>query len=173
MKTTLLVVAIAAGMTLAASAQAREGHGPQMDMPDFEDLDINSDGAVTSDEIDAAMQARAAARFRETDTNGDGAVSAEEMVARADTARQERAASRAADQIEKADTNGDGLLQADEMAAHAADRGNNRGEREADRMFERADADDNGSLSAEEFAEARTRMEERGGRRPHGQRGDH
>jgi hypothetical protein len=34
-----------------------------MEMPGFEDLDINSDGAVTSDEIEAAMQARAAAHL--------------------------------------------------------------------------------------------------------------
>jgi Ca2+-binding EF-hand superfamily protein len=173
MKTTFLVAAIAAGMTMAATAEAREGNPPRMEMPAFEDLDINSDGAVTSDEIEAAMQVRAAEQFAQTDSNGDGALSVEELIARADTARQERAAGRAAEQIEKADTNGDGLLQADELAAHAADRGEGCGDRGPDRMFERADADDNGSLSAEEFAEAQSRMDDRGGRRQHGQRDDH
>ena len=173
MKTTFLVAAIAAGMTLAATAEAREGNPPRMEMPAFEDLDINSDGAVTSDEIEAAMQARAAARFALTDTNGDGALSVEELIARADTARQDRAAGRAAEQIERADTNGDGLLQADELAAQRADRGEGRGDRGPDRMFERADADDNGSLNSEEFAEAQTLMQDHGERRPHGQRGDH
>ena len=177
MKTTFLVAAIAAGMTLAATAEAREANPPRMELPAFEDLDINSDGAVTSDEIEAAMQARAAARFALTDTNGDGALSVEELITRADTARQDRAAGRAAEQIERADTNGDGLLQADELAAQRADRiegrVEGRGDRGPDRMFERADADDNGSLSAEEFAEAQTRMQDNGGRRQHGQRGDH
>ncbi|MFT7492828.1 MAG: hypothetical protein ACI9RO_000263 [Alteromonas macleodii] len=51
MKTIFFVAAIAAGMTLAATAEA------------FEDFDINSDGAVTSDEIEVAMQGRDTARF--------------------------------------------------------------------------------------------------------------
>ncbi len=74
MKTRFLLAAIAAGMTLAATAEAREANPPRMEMPAFEDLDINADGAVTSDEIEAAMQARDTARFAETDTNGDGVV---------------------------------------------------------------------------------------------------
>ncbi len=165
MKTTLLVAAIAVGATLAASAQARETDAPRMEMPAFEDLDINSDGAVTSDEIEAAMLARAAARFAETDTDGDGALSAEEIVARAEANRQDRRDERVAKQIERADTNGDGLLQADEVAAHAPGHAGGRGQ---DRMFERADADDNGSLSAEEYADAQSHMQERGDRGPRG-----
>lgn len=172
MKTTFLVAAIAAGITLAASAQAREGQGPRMEMPAFEDLDLNSDGEVTAPEIHGAMQARAAARFAEADTNGDGALSAEEMVARADGDRQDRMARRIEDRIEKADTNGDGLLQADEMTAMAEAHAEGRGNRGPDRMFNRFDADDNGSLSAQEFAEAQTRMQERGDRGHGGRRGD-
>lgn len=156
MKTTLLVAAIAAGVTLAATAEAREGHAPRIAMPTFEELDLNGDGGVTSEEIAQAMQAQAEARFAEADTDGDGALSAEELVARADSDRQERMANRIADRIERADTNGDGLLQADELQA-------GRGEgRSPDRMFNRFDADGDGSLSAEEFAEARDRMERRG-----------
>ena len=169
MKTTYLVAAIAAGITLAASAQARESHGPRMQMPAFEELDLNSDGEVTAEEIRGAMQARAAARFAEADTNGDGALSAEEMIARADSERQDRMARRVAERIEKGDTNGDGLLQADEMTAMAAERMEGRGSRGPERMFNRFDADDNGSLSAEEFAEAQKRMENHGDR---GRRGD-
>ena len=169
MKTTFLVAAIAAGITLAASAHAREGQGPRMEMPAFEDLDLNNDGEVTAEEIQGAMQALGAARFAEADTNGDGALSSEEMVARAEGAQQERMARRIAERIEKADTNGDGLLQADEMAALAEDR---RGGRGPDRMFNRFDADENGSLSADEFAEAQTRMENRGDRGHGGRRGN-
>lgn len=165
MKTTLLIAAIAAGTTLAATAQAREGHGPRMEMPAFEELDANADGAVTVEEITAAMQARGAARFVETDTNGDGGLSAEEMIARADEDRQDRVADRVAERIEKADTNGDGLLQAEEIAAQAQER---RGPG-PERMFNRFDADENGSLSAEEFAQAQERMQDHG---PRGSRND-
>jgi hypothetical protein len=94
------LAAIAAGMTLAATAEAREANPPAWKCQ-FEDLDINSDGAATSDEIEAAMQASCRCAFAETDTNGDGALSVEELIARADTARQDRAAG-AAEQIERA-----------------------------------------------------------------------
>ncbi len=171
MKTTFLVAAIAAGITLAATAQAREAQGPRMQMPAFEELDLNSDGEVTATEIQDAMQAQAAARFAEADTNGDGALSAEEMIARVDGERQERMADRIADRIEKADTNGDGLLQAEELIAQADARAEGRGNRGADRIFDRFDTDDSGSLSAEEFAEAQTRMENRGERGDRSQNG--
>jgi len=91
MKTTLLIAAIAAGMTLAAGAQARDG-GARFEMPAFEEIDANSDGAVTSEEITAAMQAQALARFEAVDTNGDGALSAEEMIAQAEGQRASRMA---------------------------------------------------------------------------------
>ena len=163
MKTTLLVAAIAAGITLAAAAQAREGggdRGPRAQLPAFEDLDMNSDGAITAEEITAAMQARATLRFNEVDTNGDGALSSEELVAQADGQRAERMANRIADRIERADTNGDGLLQAEELQAQM----DNRRGPSPERMFNRFDADDNGSLSAEEFAAAQDRMQDRGDR---------
>ena len=70
MKTTLLMAAIAAGVTLAATAEAREGHGQRMEMPAFEELDANADGGITLEEIAAAGEARAAARFAEADTYG-------------------------------------------------------------------------------------------------------
>lgn len=158
MKTTLLMAAVAAGVTLAASAEARDGHGPRMQMPTFEELDLNGDGGVTAEEVTTAMQARAEARFAEADTNGDGALSAEEMLARAESARQDRLADRITKRIERADANGDGVLQMEELRAA-------RGEgRSPDRLFNRFDADENGSLSAEEFAEAQAMMERRGDR---------
>lgn len=161
MKTTLLVVAIAAGIALAGSAQAREGNGQRMDAPAFSDVDANADGGVTLQEIQAAMEARKDARFAQTDTNGDGALSAEEMIAMADTNRQERMASRIAEHIERADTNGDGMLQADEVAAQ----GEGRRAPNPERMFERLDDNDDGTLSEAEFA----KMGE--GRRDRGDRG--
>ncbi len=162
MKTTLLIAAIAAGMTLAAGAQARDG-GARFEMPAFEEIDANSDGAVTSEEITAAMQAQALARFEAVDTNGDGALSAEEMIAQAEGQRASRMADRIADRIEKADANGDGVLQAEELRAQM---GNRRGAN-PDRLFNRFDADDNGSLSAQEYAAVLDRMQDR---RDHGRR---
>lgn len=170
MKTTFLVAAIAAGITLAATAEARQGHGQgqRAELPAFEELDANADGSVTLAEIGAAMQARMDARFAETDTNGDGALSAEEMVAAADTERQERMAERVGKQIERMDANGDGMLQAEELA-EAREDGGRRGPM-AERLFDRFDADEDGGLSAEEFADATERMQQRG---PRGDRGDH
>lgn len=168
MKTTLHVAAIAAGISLAATAEAREGRGHRMEMPSFEELDLNSDGGVTVEEIAQAMQTQAAARFAEADTNGDGALSAEEMIARADSNRQERLARRIAKHIERADSNGDGVLQQEELLdARGEGRGEGRG---PERLFERFDSDEDGKLDADEFAEAQERMERRGDR---GSRHDH
>lgn len=169
MKTTLLVAAIAAGITLAAGAQAREANGDRgarKQMPTFEQLDANSDGAVTPDEIATAMQAQSAARFADADTDGDGALSAEEMKTQIRADRQERMADRIAKLIERADTNGDGLLQADELAEQRGDR---RGP-SSDRMFDRFDTDEDGSLSAEEFKAAQERMQARRDRGDRGRR---
>lgn len=166
MKTTFLVAAIAAGITLAATAQAREGYGDRgarLQMPTFEEIDANGDGNVTPEEIATAMQVRADARFAQVDTNGDGALSADELSAQVDADRAERMADRIAKRIEDADANGDGLLQAEELAAQMEDRMEGR-RGGADRLFDRFDADENGSLSAEEFADAAERMQGRGDR---------
>ncbi len=169
MKTTFLVAAIAAGMTLAATAEARDGRGPRPEMPSFEELDLNTDGGVTLEELEAAMEVRAEARFAEADSNGDGALSAEEMLAAAQGAQAERMQARIAERIEHADTNGDGLLQAEEMAeARAEHEGRGRRGPSPERMFSHFDADEDGVLNAEEFEEARARMQERGGRGRHG-----
>lgn len=169
MKTLFLVAALAAG-TVAATAEAREGNrGPRMELPTFEQLDLNGDGGLTIPEVQAAMQAQAAARFAQADTNGDGGLSADEMSAQADADLAERAANRAARRIEAADSNGDGLLQADEMTAQRGERHARRGPT-LERMFERVDADDSGTVSAQEYQDARAHMEQRGER---GRRGDH
>ena len=164
MKTLILVTTIAAGLTLAATAEAREGErGARMEMPTFEQLDLNSDGGVTLQEVEAAMATLAQTRFDEADTNGDGGLSVEEMTAKAQADAAERATQRAERRLENADTNGDGLLQADELTAQMEERGGRRGPN-TERMFERVDADDNGSVSAEEYEEARAKMAERGER---------
>jgi len=170
MKTPLLMAAIAAGITLAASAEARgEGGGRAAHMPTFEDLDLNADGNVTLEEIQAAGRARNAERFTEVDANGDGALSADEMLAHANEQRAERLADQIAERIEKADTNGDGLLQQSEIQAQAAERAEGRRGERGERMFERFDANEDGQLSAEEFAAGLEAAGERGER---GRRGE-
>jgi len=144
MKKTIFAAAVLAGlMGSAAIAQGGPmGPGP-MGGVSFEELDANSDGALTLEEL----QARPAARFAEADTNGDGALSVEEV--QAAMMRQ-----RAEGMIARMDSNGDGLLQMDEMQP-----GDGQG---LSRMFDRVDADSSGDISAEEFAAMQDKMAERG-----------
>jgi len=164
MKTPLLIAAIAAGMTLSATAEARDGRGDRLALPSFADLDANGDAGVTMAEVEAHMAAQVAARFVAADTDGDGALSADEMLARAEGARAERMAKRIASRIEAVDANGDGLLQIEEIGQvrgneRAGERGSKRAGRSFERLFERADANDDGTLSAEEYAVAAERLQ--------------
>ncbi|MBT8411412.1 MAG: calcium-binding protein [Octadecabacter sp.] len=162
MKTSLLVASIAAGLTLAGAAAARDAQPPRMDMPAFEEIDLNGDGGVTAEEMQQAREAMRAARFAQADANGDGALSVEELIAAAQNDRAERMADRIARMVERFDDNGDGVLQPEEMGRDGARRG-------GERMFDRADANDDGSLSAEEYSAAQAHMAERGGRDGHGE----
>lgn len=151
MKNKVLMAALLSSVVLAAGAAQAEDH---RERPDFATLDLNSDGGLSLEEL----QAQAEARFANVDTNGDGSISAEELIA----AAGERAQERAAKMIERLDDNGDGVLQMDEMPRRGGD-----GDR-AERMFERADANSDGVISEDEFEEIKER---RGGRRDGGKRG--
>ncbi|MFZ3581510.1 EF-hand domain-containing protein [Loktanella sp. DJP18] len=158
MKTTLMMTTLLASLSLGAVAQAQTVTTPPAAAPtddpmrpDFATLDVDGDGAVTQEE----MQAQALSRFATADTDGDGGLSAEEMIAQQD----QRRAARMARMIAARDTNGDGLLQAEEMVPD--------GDRMA-RMFDHMDSDADGSISAAEF-DAMTEHIGRGGPG----RGDH
>ena len=155
MKKTILMTALLSGVVMtAAAAQGAE----QRERPDFATLDLNGDGGITLEE----MQAQGAAWFAEADTDGDGALSVAEMTA----AAQARAADRAAQMLERLDANGDGLLQQSEMQP--------RGGAGMERMFSRLDSNEDGTITEAEFAAAKERFgERRGGRHGegHGPRG--
>ncbi len=146
MKTKIMMTAVLAALVATAGAAQAQNH---RERPDFATLDLDGNGALTLEEL----QAQGQARFASMDTNGDGAVSAEELIAAANS----RAADRAATMIARMDENGDGLLQAEEMQAR-------RGGDRAARMFDRVDADSDGSISQAEFDTAMDRMGERHGK---------
>lgn len=152
MKTKILMAVLLSGLVLSAGAAQAED---QRERPDFATLDLNGDGALSLEEL----QAQGQARFDAADTDGDGALSADELSAAASA----RAAERTAKMIERLDENGDGVLQLEEMPT--------RGEDRAERMFDRVDADEDGVISEEEFDTAKERRGDRDGRRGHGPRG--
>lgn len=139
MKKTLTLLALSAvlagSVSTLAQAEAMDGPGPQP-MFNFEAIDADKDGKITTAEFDAFK----AAEFAKADTNSDGQVSAEELAAKHIADMTARAADMAAKMIERMDDNGDGQLSADEMA---------QGPR-APTVFERADTDGDGAISKAE-----------------------
>ncbi|MDG1376430.1 MAG: calcium-binding protein [Yoonia sp.] len=136
MKTTVLIAAITAGLTLVAVDASADGRGGPREKPEFATLDADGNSAISLEELQNA----GAARFAEMDTDGNGALSVEELAA----ARAAEMADRAAKMIARMDENGDGELQADEMKPRG------RGDYAA-RMFGHMDADDDGKISQEEY----------------------
>lgn len=147
-KTTALTALAVAGMIAAGSTamafgghknhgDGARGHGPRMN---FEELDTNSDGKLSKEEI----QAGAKGPFGNADANADGKITKEEMVA----AAGERAAKRFDRMVEKHDADKDGALTMEEIKT---------GKREArmEKMFDRVDADDDGFISKEEMEDMR------------------
>lgn len=143
MKRTTLIAGLtafsigAAALSTGAFADGNDGkgrhHGPRFD---FDQVDTNSDGKITAEE----MQAYQAARFADVDTDGDGKISSEELSAHVEEGRMERAEKRIESMIERMDTDGDGVLSTVEMAP-----------KDADKMFERLDTDGDGAVSKEEL----------------------
>lgn len=148
-----LVALVGASFSTVAKADA----GPRGDrmgqLFSFEEMDADSDGKVTKDEITAFHTAKIAAM----DTDKDGNLSEAELIAAHELRRAEREATREARMvkrmIEKRDANKDGVLSLEEMAPPAG-----RG----DKMFSRADTDGDGAVSK---AEADAMMEKMANRR--------
>jgi len=127
---------------IAAGHGDENGHRGPMEM--FQQMDANSDGKVTVDEMKAAR----AAHFAETDTNGDGFLTTDEMQAGMLAKMQERMSQRTDRMMEHADADGDGKISADEAQAMPR----------LDKMMARLDKDGDGAISTEEMS-----MMKRGG----------
>lgn len=131
-----LAVSIVAGTTLQSGAASGHGNGPRHS---FEELDANSDGQLTKDEMAAHMKAR----FDGADADGNGILTRAEMEANG----KKKAGKRANRMIERLDTNGDDGVSFAELQA-------GRG----GKMFERVDADGDGAITKAEFDAARETM---------------
>lgn len=142
-----LSAVLAGSVSTLAQAEGRDGRGP-MPMMNFDAIDADKDGSITTAEFDAFR----AAEFAKADTNADGQVSAEELAAKQLVDMTLRATDMASKMIERMDENADGQLSAEEMA---------NGPR-APSMFERADADGNGSISKAEIEAMKDEMGKHG-----------
>ncbi len=156
-KPTLLGLLLSTVLAAPMLAQDRGGlAGPRMI---FEEVDLNSDGAVTLEELQNAGQAR----FAQADTDNNGVLTRTEMMAHA----QNRMEQRVDRIIARADADGDGALSFAEIAeTRAGARGPN-----PERIFTRMDTNQDGQVTEAEFQAATEALMERHGHRGTGQRG--
>lgn len=165
MKKKLIISAFAAtaitAVTLPVIAQQRHSDMREGTLIErFAELDADSDGRVTNEEINA----RRAAKVSAIDADGDGLLSAEELQAHFLDEASDRITKRVERMMERADLDEDGKLNAAEMMLGA------RGSDDVPRLMARADADDDGAVSEEEF---RSFVSKRGGRHSRGMRDGH
>jgi Ca2+-binding EF-hand superfamily protein len=141
------VIAGGIGQGIAKDYKGKMGQGQR---PSFEELDANSDGKITAEEMTAHMQSR----FDGADTDGDGAMSRDELIARMTARHAERIAGYADHMIERYDANDDGKLDVTEMQR-----------RGKGGMIKRMDTDGDGAISKEEFDAKRAMQGKRHGKK--------
>ena len=151
------VVAIFA-TTFTASAHGKMGKG--MAVPAFEELDLNSDGQISTDEL----AAQGKIRFDKMDENKDGKLSQDELTAGMSEKANKRMEKRQGKMFSKMDENDDGFLTLEEMSDGRADK-------MQERMMKRFDDNDDGSISKEEYDAMAEKAKKRGGKS--GKKGDH
>jgi Ca2+-binding EF-hand superfamily protein len=103
----------------------------------FQKIDLNKDGRLTLDEIQAAHREHAAARFAEKDANKDGKLERTEVPRMPD------------EMFKRLDANNDGALTPDELAAKGA-----RFAEHAQKRFQHEDANGDGAISQDEVIAA-------------------
>lgn len=138
----LTSAAILVGVTAQAATGDQGAKGKHM-RPSFEQLDVNSDGALTLEEI----QAIGKGRFEKMDADGDGFITSEEIAAMGKM-RSERHAAR---MMERLDANEDGKISFEEMKEHKGK--GRKARRSPEKMFDKVDANGDGKITKEEFAE--------------------
>ena len=143
MKNAIRMISLGAAILAGLSTQSLAAGSDATDRPDgprhsFEELDANGDGLITSDEMQAHMQAR----FATADTDGDGKLTRQELSAKMEARQSQRRARHLDKMISRRDADGDGALSIEEMRSGRAEH-----------MFAKVDADGDGALSKAEFEE--------------------
>ena len=110
----------------------------------FEELDTNSDGMITADDIAAYQDAR----FSKIDSDGDGMISLSEWEANFTEVISERKQSRIAKMFSRIDENDDEMISAEELADKRMN---------FDRIVDKLDQDGDGSISEDEFNEGKAK----------------
>ena len=137
MKAWTPIIALGAGaLLLTTAAIAQPGGGPGgfdgHRGPQFSQFDMNGDGAVSQDEVNAWRDAH----FASLDTDGDGLVSRDEMIAVATARVEERVDANFAYR----DLDEDGMLSQNELMGRGTP------------MFDRLDTDGDGLVTEAEVA---------------------
>lgn len=145
-------------LTCVAIPSIADARGQKEGRPSFEELDTNSDGEITQEDLNA----RRDARFTEADANGDGQLSQEELQAQSKRDSERRHQNRAARMIERLDENGDKMITKDEIMAAKEKR---------KLPFDKLDKDGSGGISKEEFEKMKKHGKRHG--RKDGRKGRH
>lgn len=171
---TAIALGLGAALTLTSTAamafggkdgdrgpMGRKGGFMQME---FVDVDLDKNGQITVEDLQAAAKAR----FDTADANGDGALTLDELKAQAEKRMADRMAAKGdgkgdgkgkmfqkrmgwklEDMLAKKDADGNGSLSFDEMSPDVA---------KLERMIDRFDTDDDNAISAAEFDAAQKEM---------------
>ncbi len=154
MKKITLAALVTLGLGAATlTALAQDGHRGLRAEMQLEKIDLNGDGNITREEIEAGK----AERFASADIDGSGAITFDEFNAFAEAEKARREAERRQRTFERLDANGDGQVSAEEHAAMKPAR--------MERMFDRIDTDDDGVITEAEREAAHEKMKERGKKR--------